>query len=941
MFGLLAVGLYSAASASSARRVARGVAPAAAAARAENAAPARARRAVPPAPALKSSASGFMLLRQLPDESIATYAYDDASSSCTGTPKNSFALGEKVCATVTGGEGRRVYWVARTGSVVQADDVTSDPQTFVIELPRSETTEVVDAGGGAVTVDNRGVWKAYIVSADASVRRWIAFTVHATTPFVDLQVAQSATSQAAQVSAGSSSVFDIFVTNNGPEAAQDVVLTDVIPANASFVSLVEDTGSGFQCTPPGTSPAATCTLASLPAGGTAKFSFAYEVNAGASADTVITNVVSVASSTAELDAGDNTSALSARVPGSSGTETCTLTCHENVVATADSTQDGQRGAFVTFGSAGQAGNCGAITATPSSNSFFPVGTTVVNVSSGAGGGSCSFTVTVVDSPAPTISCPADVTVTVDSGVTSATVSTGAPTTTPADNVSVVGVRSDTLPQTQADIDAGLPPVPVPLADPYPVGTTLITWTVTEASGRTASCTQRITVRATERAALTISCPADVNAQAPDGACQATVSTGAPTTNLTDSHVSVAGVRSDGRPLADPYPAGQTSITWTATDDTDDSVASCVQTVNVTASHDSPPTLHVPDDVTVETSSCSAILDDELGVATAEGNCGAGAVSITRTGVPLRFIFPVGTTVITYTARDAAGHVVTGTQRVTVHESTPPTITAPADVEAFADASCVATVALGTPAASDNCRGVRVTNNAPAAFPLGQTVVTWTATDASGNTATDTQVVTVVDNTPPALNVPAGGVTAYLPLNSTATSMPVTFAVTASDNCAGVTLGVSPASGSVFGVGPTTVTATATDGSGNKTTKQFTVTVLYNFAGFFSPISGNPLAFNEVKAGQAVPVKFSLSGYKGTGIFAPDSPTSVAINCDNGSPVSPLNETVLASNSGLNYDAASDRYIYVWKTQSAWKDTCRQLVVTLNDGSTHTALFKFK
>ncbi|HEX8685162.1 MAG TPA: PxKF domain-containing protein, partial [Pyrinomonadaceae bacterium] len=66
-----------------------------------------------------------------------------------------------------------------------------------------------------------------------------------------------------------------------------------------------------------------------------------------------------------------------------------------------------------------------------------------------------------------------------------------------------------------------------------------------------------------------------------------------------------------------------------------------------------------------------------------------------------------------------------------------------------------------------------------------------------------------------------------------------------------------------------------------------------------------------------------------------------INCDNGSPVSPLNETVLASNSGLNYDAASDRYIYVWKTQSAWKDTCRQLVVTLNDGSTHTALFKFK
>jgi uncharacterized repeat protein (TIGR01451 family) len=1106
MFGLLAVGVYSAASASSrasagaSRDTSREASPAAP----------RAARVRAPRRAAAPAAPAAALLPAMPfqaGETIATY-----ESDCT-TPSSTFELGDTVCAKVTGvtvaAPGgfapRRVSWVARTGSIVQETGVTTAAESFSFTLPSSETTTVTDAGGGSVIVDNRGVWRVYISdSSERSFRTGATFTVTAPTPYADLQVNQSAPLARMLLSAGSSGVFEIFVTNAGPNDAANVVVTNAVPANASYISLGETTGLGFTCSETkGAGGVPGCTLASMPAGSSAKIVFDYEVAAGAVAETLITNVASVSSATAELAPDDNTSRFTAKVPGTSGAETCSLVCHENIVVTADATEAGQPGAFVAFGPASGVGNCGAINASPSSDSFFPVGATTVTVNSEDGGGSCSFTVTVVNTPAPTISCPADITVTVAQDATSATVSNlGSPTTNPAENVTVVGVRSDNLPQTQEQIDNGEQRLPVPLNNPYPLGTTLITWTVTDAAGRTASCVQRVTVRASERPELSISCPATVNAQAPSGSCEASVSPGTPTTNLTDSHVSVVGERNDGRPLTDPYPAGQTRITWTATDDTDGSVVSCVQSVNVAGASDTPPTLHVPADVTVETKSCSAIVDDELGVATAEAGCGGSAVSISRSGVPRRFIFRAGTTVITYTATDSAGRTVTGTQKVTVRESTPPTITAPADVQVFADASCQAAgVALGAPAFSDNCAGSTVSNDAPAAFPVGQTTVTWTVKDASGNTATDTQVVTVVDNTapsveapetlsasanaecqvavptvtvtaadnctaagaltvtqspaagtmvglgthtvtvtvkdaagnessdtteftvadntPPELNVPAdivvgndadscsaavgfsvtatdncgtanvqlshqpgsvfqkgtttvtatatdaagnttvksfkvtvndtqkpaisypaGGVTVYLPLNSPDTSMPVTYTVTAADNCAVQSLNVSPASGSVFNVGTTTVTATATDTSGNVTTVTFPVKVLYNFTGFFSPVANLP-TFNLVNAGRAVPVKFSLSGNKGLGIFPADSPASQPISCSTTAPTSDLEGTISSGGSTLSYDAGSDQYHYNWKTDSSWAGTCRALVVTLNDGTPHTAYFKFK
>jgi len=89
------------------------------------------------------------------------------------------------------------------------------------------------------------------------------------------------------------------------------------------------------------------------------------------------------------------------------------------------------------------------------------------------------------------------------------------------------------------------------------------------------------------------------------------------------------------------------------------------------------------------------------------------------------------------------------------------------------------------------------------------------------------------------------------------------------------------------------------------------------------------------------VKFSLSGFKGLGIFAPGSPESGPIACNSSDPAIDLEETVNAGGSSLSYNSATDQYNYVWKTDPSWAGTCRQLVVTLNDGSTHRANFKFK
>jgi predicted extracellular nuclease len=115
---------------------------------------------------------------------------------------------------------------------------------------------------------------------------------------------------------------------------------------------------------------------------------------------------------------------------------------------------------------------------------------------------------------------------------------------------------------------------------------------------------------------------------------------------------------------------------------------------------------------------------------------------------------------------------------------------------------------------------------------------------------------------------------------------------------------------------------------------------YNFTGFFQPVDNTPV-LNSVKGGSSIPVKFSLGGNQGLDIFLSGYPISRPITCDLNAPLDDIEQTVTSGGSSLSYDATSDQYSYVWKTNKAWTGTCRQLVVILKDGSIHYANFKFK
>ena len=132
---------------------------------------------------------------------------------------------------------------------------------------------------------------------------------------------------------------------------------------------------------------------------------------------------------------------------------------------------------------------------------------------------------------------------------------------------------------------------------------------------------------------------------------------------------------------------------------------------------------------------------------------------------------------------------------------------------------------------------------------------------------------------------------------------------------------------------------------NITFKPGTLTITYKFDGFRPPVdnpgTGATPIFNSAKAGQAIPIKFSLSGNQGLDIIATGYPKVTSVNCTSSATVDPLEEYVaVTANGGLNYDAGANQYNYVWKTQSAYANKCFKFDLTLKDGTSHVAYFKF-
>ncbi|MEZ0327623.1 MAG: HYR domain-containing protein [Fimbriimonas sp.] len=260
------------------------------------------------------------------------------------------------------------------------------------------------------------------------------------------------------------------------------------------------------------------------------------------------------------------------------------------------------------------------------------------------------------------------------------------------------------------------------------------------------------------------------------------------------------------------------------------------------------------------------------------------------------VFALGETVVTFTATDHAGNSSQTSFKVTVGDVTPPVISGtPSNQVVSATGPSGATFTYTMPTASDLVDGnvtVVASKASGSTFALGQTVVTFTATDAAGNSTQTSFTVSVVDVTPPVVSGTPGN---QVVIATSASGATFSYAApTANDAVDGwVAVQVSVASGSLFGLGQTTVTFTATDAAGNASQTSFVVWVQYSASGLDT--SGNDV--KGVKAGSVVQVRFSLTGAS-AGIT-----NATARLLVNGNP-----------DGFFSYDATSGLYSTAWKTK---------------------------
>ena len=474
------------------------------------------------------------------------------------------------------------------------------------------------------------------------------------------------------------------------------------------------------------------------------------------------------------------------------------------------------GAAVTFSTAAvdACDPAPKLTSTPASGSTFPLGTTTVACTATDKSGNTatgSFKVTVQDTTAPKLQVPSDITV--EATGPSGAVVTFAPTATDA---------GDAAPRVLCTPAAGRT---------FPIGTTLVTCTAVDKSGNVATGSFKVTVQDTTAPKLAVPGDMTVEAKGPSGA---------PVTfTVTATDACDPAPKIECSPAASStFPIGTTAVTVTATDKFGNAATG---SFSVTVQDTTAPKLAVPGDMLVEATGPSGATVTFTVTATdacdpaPKVECSPAASST----------FPIGTTTVTCTATDKFGNTATSSFNVVVQDTAAPELHLPSDITVAAQGPTGAVVKFSVTVTDADDRSPRVVCN-PASgsmFPIGTTTVACTAVDKAGNVASGAFRVTVQDAAAPDLAVP-GDMTVRA---TSAAGALVTFTATATDAVDGACpVTCTPASGSVFRLGTTTVTCTASDKSGNKATASFRVTVtgsaavvpaIIEGAGFVYPTGG--------------------------------------------------------------------------------------------------------
>jgi len=425
---------------------------------------------------------------------------------------------------------------------------------------------------------------------------------------------------------------------------------------------------------------------------------------------------------------------------------------------------------------------GVISITNDAPEFFPIGETIVTwTATDVGGNTANIEqkITVVDTIFPTIQVPDDVVIEATS-LDQNEVNLGEATST--DNGEIVSITNDA-------------------PEFFPIGETIVTWTTIDSSNNFSSLTQLVSV--IDTTAPEILPLEDITLEAS--------SVDANIVNLDNPTVSDIQDTTIYIIAPDVFPIGETTVTWTAIDYSGNS-ASATQTVTIVDT--TKPGLSIPHNQTVEASNLDKTLVD---IGQAEAHDITGISSITHNAPD---VFPLGSTLIAWTAIDNHGNITTAYQTITVVDTTSPIIISPQDITSEATDPTMNYIELGELVASDSVGIESIINDKPITFPFGSTTVTWTVTDTSGNISQATQVVTLVDTTLPEIFAPTDIVAEATGLSSTMVEL---GQATAHDIMGIASVTEHPSN--FFVLGETTITWTATDTSGNSASATQTVTIV--------------------------------------------------------------------------------------------------------------------
>ena len=421
----------------------------------------------------------------------------------------------------------------------------------------------------------------------------------------------------------------------------------------------------------------------------------------------------------------------------------------------------------------------------------------------------------------------------DAGVCGANLTLPAPTA--LDNCALSGITNDFNGTANA---SGL----------YPLGTTVVTWTATDVSGNTTTCSQSVNV--TDAVPPVITCPGNILVSCNEILMETAESieefNAQGGTIIDDCDVTLTVVE---EVVGDVCPTTAQQIitrTYTATDESGNA-STCTQTITLINSLNGPVITSIPLNQTVDCA-VNAIPQPHLFIA--EGDCGATISYSVSEGSGLGTPGCNGSIIqYTYTATDDCGRMASHVQRYTLMNDGPEFV-CPVDIcviecpqdndmiqaqfDAYADLATVIT------SCSEN--GYEVSNNfnpngffnqncnsgpVAVANTVAWQTVTFTATDFCGRTSTCTALVVIKDEDGPVINgnIPLGIADCAEPNKQAGYDNWINLALSnlsAMDECTGTATNItyaplSPNTNCSGGLATTDVVFTSTDACGNEST----------------------------------------------------------------------------------------------------------------------------